>query len=87
MGVANSQARIMEKKDGVVEFLGRRPKQRQGLFAIPWSLYQAIRHAKILTVEPVVFLHMFGMYLSLPLFQLESLLLGCIGEHVLPIFQ
>ena len=35
----------------------------------PWSLYLAFRNAKILTVEPVVFLYMFGVYLSFPLFQ------------------
>lgn len=35
----------------------------------PWSLYQAIRNARIITVEPVVFLYFFGVYLTNPLFQ------------------
>lgn len=35
----------------------------------PWSLYQAIRSAKIVTVEPVMFLYFFGLYLITPLFQ------------------
>lgn len=35
----------------------------------PWSLYQVIRNARILTVEPVVFLYFFGLYLTATLFQ------------------
>ena len=35
----------------------------------PWDLYQAIRRAKVLTVEPVIFLYMFATYLTAPLFQ------------------
>lgn len=35
----------------------------------PWSLYQALRHARVVTVEPVVFLYYFGMYLMYPLTQ------------------
>ena len=35
----------------------------------PWNLYMAFRRAKILTVEAVMFLYFFGIYLSGPLFQ------------------
>lgn len=56
-------------EDGKVEFTKPAPGRRGNYTLNPWDLYQAVRHAKVLTVEPVVFLHMFGMYLSLPLFQ------------------
>lgn len=35
----------------------------------PWDLYLAFRNAKIITVEPVIFLYMFGTYLYFPLYQ------------------
>ena len=35
----------------------------------PWSLFVAFRNAKIVTVEPVVFLYMLGTYLYFPLYQ------------------
>lgn len=35
----------------------------------PWNFYLACRNAKIVTVEPVIFLYMFAMWLNLPLFQ------------------
>ena len=35
----------------------------------PLSLYQALRHARVVTVEPVVFLYYFAMYLMYPLTQ------------------
>lgn len=60
------------EEDGNVQFIRpTRPTVWQGLWRTsnPWKLYQRVRLAKVLTVEPVVFLHMFGMYLSLPLFQ------------------
>ena len=35
----------------------------------PWHLYLTFRNAKILTVEPVIFLYMFATYMYYPLYQ------------------
>jgi PCFT/HCP family folate transporter-like MFS transporter 1/3 len=35
----------------------------------PWSIYQIIRNARLLTVEPVIILFFFGLYLMFPLNQ------------------
>ena len=35
----------------------------------PWHLHLTFRNAKILTVEPVVFLYMFATYMYFPLYQ------------------
>lgn len=38
-------------------------------FLLSWNFYQVLRNARVLTVEPVVFLYMFGTYLYFPLYQ------------------
>ena len=35
----------------------------------PWNLFLACRNAKIVTIEPVIFLYMLGTYLYFPLYQ------------------